>query len=810
MRKFLILALLTIPAIAQNVPAPQIGLSGNVGAIGFPILNSGTFQMPADADVTFAGSNVNTSAFAMKVTSAVSLTTTRNLIYPAGRFYVTVENATTGGQAIQIIGPTGTGVAIANGRTVTVWNDGTNYVTAAGAAGPAGATGPAGPTGSTGPNGPNLINSSTSTSFNGLIQGNSTNAVQSDVLPSDTTATTQPCSAISANPTYVATMGALPCAFDGVTLTGTPSSGQVPTATGPTAATWQAIPASVASTACPLQNSTNICITQSPYNASTAGATTTTTSGTFGIGTSGSVTSCSTFLAGNGVLITGAGTAGANYIGTVASCTGTTLTVNPATSTSVANGTNVQHDETAAYLAAVSALNTAGGGNIWIPNGLYLLGGPLLQTSGANAVLPMPVLPNYENPEVSISFKGTQPALGAPPNPGAVLEFFNTTGNSIGGYDSATGGGFPPFTNVWLDMEDVTVIGPTNPGSVGINAGTILDFTARNVVVETTNNATPSNAAGIGIKMPQVQNGLRTQLTNVAEGGYYTGMVLTEHTQANFIYAANSYTCYTADSQGTLSPPIAANSLSIGYAWCGVATVGLTGPSNATPGQDPQTISIQNLDLEQISGNGIYDPHNNLQGIVNFAVPYTYDSTSVCNANVSGGGNLTINALNCQGGANALIPLSHTAGVLYAAANATATSIKGLAGSGAGITTGPTTSTSGDCAQFTGTAGQIADSGGPCYNPVANSTLTVGTSAISANSCTSVSTITMTGTATSSTITISPSTDVSAVTGWSPGSGGQLYFVSWPTSNTVHYYTCNPTGSSITPGSSTTWNVSVR
>lgn len=127
-----ILACITLcgVAIAQNVPAPQIGLSGNVGAIGFPILNSGTFQMPADANVTFAGSNVNTSAFAMKVTSAVSLTATRNLVYPAGRFYVTVENATTGGQAIQIIGPSGTGVSVPNGSTVTVWNDGTNYVLA--------------------------------------------------------------------------------------------------------------------------------------------------------------------------------------------------------------------------------------------------------------------------------------------------------------------------------------------------------------------------------------------------------------------------------------------------------------------------------------------------------------------------------------------------------------------------------------------------------------------------------------------------------------------------------------------------------
>ena len=93
---------------------------------------------------------------------------------------------------------------------------------------------------------------------------------------------------------------------------------------------------------------------------------------------------------------------------------------------------------------------------------------------------------------------------------------------------------------------------------------------------------------------------------------------------------------------------------------------------------------------------------------------------------------------------------------------------------------------------------------------VANTTLTVGTTAISANSCNTVATVSMTGLATSMTIQISPSTDVSAVTGWSPGTGGQLYFVDWPTSGTLHYYVCNPTGTSITPGSSTTWNVSAR
>ena len=68
------------------------------------------------------------TAVNLKFTSAVPLTATRNLITPAGMFQLIVENATEGGQAIQVIGPSGTGVTIPNGGTVLVWNDGTNYI----------------------------------------------------------------------------------------------------------------------------------------------------------------------------------------------------------------------------------------------------------------------------------------------------------------------------------------------------------------------------------------------------------------------------------------------------------------------------------------------------------------------------------------------------------------------------------------------------------------------------------------------------------------------------------------------------------
>lgn len=93
---------------------------------------------------------------------------------------------------------------------------------------------------------------------------------------------------------------------------------------------------------------------------------------------------------------------------------------------------------------------------------------------------------------------------------------------------------------------------------------------------------------------------------------------------------------------------------------------------------------------------------------------------------------------------------------------------------------------------------------------VADSTATIGTTAIPANSCSSASTITMNGAATTQTVKFTPTADLSTTTGWSPGSGGQLYIQAIVSpSSTVSYKVCNPTSSSITPGASTTWNVSV-
>jgi len=64
----------------------------------------------------------------LNVTSAVSLTTTRELIVPTINKNYVVENNTTGGQSITVKTSAGTGITIANGTKVPVYVNGTNVV----------------------------------------------------------------------------------------------------------------------------------------------------------------------------------------------------------------------------------------------------------------------------------------------------------------------------------------------------------------------------------------------------------------------------------------------------------------------------------------------------------------------------------------------------------------------------------------------------------------------------------------------------------------------------------------------------------
>jgi hypothetical protein len=171
-------------------------------------------------------------------------------------------------------------------------------------------------------------------------------------------------------------------------------------------------------------------------------------------------------------------------------------------------------------------------------------------------------------------------------------------------------------------------------------------------------------------------------------------------------------------------------------------------------------------------------------------------------------------AVASTGGANAVQTADGAGGFLNSGCTATGgvmTCSGGFIGSLNGSSvlangTTATTQTSGDSTAKVATDAFVAAALGAS---VTDSTTTVGTTAISANSCTSATTVTMAGVTTSMTFAFTPTADLSAVTGWGAG-GATLFFDAWPSANTLNYKVCNNSSAGITPGSSTTWNVSAR
>lgn len=82
-------------------------------------------NMAADANKTLT--QAEAAADIVEITSG-TLTATRNIVLPLIPKQWTVFNNTTGGQSLQFIGATGTGVTVASAKRAIIYADGTNIV----------------------------------------------------------------------------------------------------------------------------------------------------------------------------------------------------------------------------------------------------------------------------------------------------------------------------------------------------------------------------------------------------------------------------------------------------------------------------------------------------------------------------------------------------------------------------------------------------------------------------------------------------------------------------------------------------------
>jgi len=109
--------------------------NANLGtALEEAIVGLGAVSFASDADLTISLTNSNASqaarCFVLNVTSAVSLTATRNLVVPTTTKPYLIHNNTTGGRSIVVKTSAGTGITVPNAGKVFVYTDGTNVIAA--------------------------------------------------------------------------------------------------------------------------------------------------------------------------------------------------------------------------------------------------------------------------------------------------------------------------------------------------------------------------------------------------------------------------------------------------------------------------------------------------------------------------------------------------------------------------------------------------------------------------------------------------------------------------------------------------------
>lgn len=370
------------------------------------------------------------------------------------------------------------------------------------------------------------------------------------------------------------------------------------------------------------------------------------TTGTFGVGTSGPVSSCVTFVPNQGVLIGGAGAAGANYVGTVVTCTGTTLTVSPATSTSVGTGVAVNHDESAAFQSAITAGANAGI-MIYVPDGFYYLNGPLKDTSHANAMLLLSNL-NYgasASQAPVIDIRGfTHPSTLT--TAGAILFSSIPSGNVIAGYNPSSPAQFVGFTNYWVDVEDITFRGPHNPGFVWLNLKNAVAARVEHMRCDTGvsgDSPVPTNTNSGCLYFPSFGNNTALASRDLIVAGYANAVWAFEHADIDDLLEANDINGLIADTGPLGVPTDGHNTIHVGYWWCQVCT------NQLAAGVSPASVQIDMMDIETATAHGINDPSNFLNGTLNYLIQGGAGAVTPTDPALNGAANLCINNLSHPG-----------------------------------------------------------------------------------------------------------------------------------------------------------------
>jgi hypothetical protein len=233
------------------------------------------------------------------------------------------------------------------------------------------------------------------------------------------------------------------------------------------------------------------------------------------------MTISSLLLAGAVVAVEGGGTAGASA-GTVKSRTFNVLNYG-------AVGDD-KTDNTEAFSACLKAVIAAGGGKMFIPDGIYR---GRIVIPGTKAWITVEIAGESEPTPVW----GTIGTFVFPKN-GTIIKCLSESGPAVISAANVPDKMYMQFSGVNVSLRNLDVRTYDNPGIGGIDLLNAVQCKLENVFVNTdiyNVQASKPTHGTAGISTPACNNGALTILRNVMVTGYHTGILVNEHTDGDNI-----------------------------------------------------------------------------------------------------------------------------------------------------------------------------------------------------------------------------------------------------------------------------------
>lgn len=196
-------------------------------------------------------------------------------------------------------------------------------------------------------------------------------------------------------------------------------------------------------------------------------------------------------------------------------------------------------DNTAAFSRCIEAVIAAGGGKMFLPDGVYQ----------GRIIIPAisKPLPSWITIEISGESVPT-PIFGTIGNfplrrHGTIIQCLEKSGPSVISVDKSTDALYGSYSAVHVIIRNLDIRSYDNPAIGGVDLQWALQCQLENVFINTdiynVQSARPTHGTK-GLITPESNNAALTILRNVQVTGYHTGILVSEHTDAdNIILASN-------------------------------------------------------------------------------------------------------------------------------------------------------------------------------------------------------------------------------------------------------------------------------